>query len=323
MYSHLSFIDKVKLEKLLLSKLFLKKNGEINISQIAKCLNRNRSTILREIKRFKTIDEYSAYKSDKMYYEKRKKNNKRYKFTEEQLNFINIRFNVYRDSPSQLIHRYFLKFGIKFPVCVKTLYKWIRLGFYGFLKQNLRHRGKKYKTKGKFDNRGKLINFKSIWDIENKETDVGWFEMDTIVGKEHQSSNLVLVEQNSKSYFVMKLKNHTANEVVEKFKDIVISNNLFGKIKGIITDRGKEFSKWRELEIFAETQVYFCDPGKPQQKPLIEYMNSELRQWFPKGTDFNNVSQQKINWVVNVINDKLRPVLNWKTAKEVFSDNFK
>ncbi len=124
-------------------------------------------------------------------------------------------------------------------------------------------------------------------------------------------------------YFVMKLKNHTANEVVEKFKDIVISNNLFGKIKGIITDRGKEFSKWRELEIFAETQVYFCDPGKPQQKPLIEYMNSELRQWFPKGTDFNNVSQQKINWVVNVINDKLRPVLNWKTAKEVFSDNFK
>ncbi len=245
MYSHLSFIDKVKLEKLLLSKLFLKKNGEINISQIAKCLNRNRSTILREIKRFKTIDEYSAYKSDKMYYEKRKKNNKRYKFTEEQLNFINIRFNVYRDSPSQPIHRYFLKFGIKFPVCVKTLYKWIRLGFYGFLKHNLCHCGKKYKTKGKFDNRGKLINFKSIWDIENKETDVGWFEMDTIVGKEHQSSNLVLVEQNSKSYFVMKLKNHTANEVVEKFKDIVISNNLFGKIKGIITDRGKEFSKWR------------------------------------------------------------------------------
>ncbi len=214
MYSHLSFIDRVKLEKLLLSKLFLKKNGEINIAQIAKCLNRNSSTILREIKRFKTIDEYSAYKSDKMYYEKRKKNNKRYKFTEEQLNFINIRFNVYRDSPSQLIHRYFLKFGIKFPACLKTFYKWIRLGFYGFLKQNLRHRGKKFKTKKRKDDRGKLINFKSIWDIENKETDVGWFEMDTVVGKEHQSSNFVLVEQNSKSYFVMKLKNHTANEVV-------------------------------------------------------------------------------------------------------------
>ncbi|AXF96536.1 transposase of is30 family protein [Spiroplasma phoeniceum P40] len=64
------------------------------------------------------------------------------------------------------------------------------------------------------------------------------------------------------------------------------------------------------MEIFAEIQVYFCDAGLPQQKPLIEYMNSELRYWFPKGTDFNNVSQKRINWVVNVINDKLRPCFN-------------
>ncbi len=147
--------------------------------------------------------------------------------------------------------------------------------------------------------------------------------MDTVVGKDHQSSNLVLVEQSSKNYFVIKLKNNTANEVVEKFKDIVINNNLIGKIKGIITDRGKEFSKWREMEIFAETQVYFCDPGKPQQKPLIEYMNSELRHWFPKWTDFNNVTQQEIDWVVNIINDKLRPCLNWVSAKAMFLKNIK
>ncbi|WP_374941060.1 IS30 family transposase [Spiroplasma citri] len=308
MYSHLSFMDK----------------GKQNISAIAKFLNRHRSTILREIKRFKTTDEYSAYKSDKMYYKKRKKNNKRCKFTEEQINFMKIRLNKYHDSPSELIYRYFLKFGVKFPVCVKTLYKWIRLGFYGFLKQNLRHRGKKFKTKGKSDNRGKLTDFKSIWDIENKVSNVGWFEMDTVVGKEHLSSCLVLVEQSSKKYFAIKLENHTANEVFEKFKDIVINNNLIGKIKGKITDRGKEFSKWREMEIFAETQVYFCDAGSPQQKPLIENINGEFRKWFPPGTDFNKVSQKRLDWVVNdVINEKLRPVLNWRTAKDVFIDNFR
>ncbi len=64
----------------------------------------------------------------------------------------------------------------------------------------------------------------------------------------------------------MKLKNNTANEVLEKFKYIVKSNNLIGKIKGIITDRGKEFSKWKEMEIFAETQVYFYDAGKTTTK---------------------------------------------------------
>ncbi len=63
--------------------------------------------------------------------------------------------------------------------------------------------------------------------------------MNTVVGKTINLSCLVLVKKSSKKYFVMKFKNHTANEVVEKFKDIVISNNLIGKIKGIITDRGK------------------------------------------------------------------------------------
>ncbi|ALA98183.1 Spiroplasmavirus-related protein [Spiroplasma kunkelii CR2-3x] len=181
-------------------------------------MNRHRSTILREIKKFKNIDEYSAYKSDKMYYKKRKKNNKRCKFTEEQINFIKIILNKYRDSPREFIYRYFLKFGVKFSVCVKTLYKWICLDFYGFLKQNLRHRGKKYKTKRKSDNRGKLTDFKSILDIENKVSNVGWFEIDTVVRKNHQSSCLFLVEQLSKKYFAIKLENHTAREVEKSLK---------------------------------------------------------------------------------------------------------
>ncbi len=147
--------------------------------------------------------------------------------------------------------------------------------------------------------------------------------MDTVVGKHHQSSCLVLVERSSNNYFAVKLKNNSASEIITKFKDIVINNNLIGKIKGIITDRGKEFSKWREIEIFAETQVYFCDPGKPQQKPLIEHINGEFRYWLPKVTDFNNVSQKMIDWVVNVINDKLRPCLNWISAKEMFLQNIK
>ncbi len=184
-----------------------------------------------------------------------------------------------------------MEFGVKFPACVKTLYKWIRLGEFGLKKENLPHRGKKYKTKRKHDNRGKLTNFKSIWDIENKISNVGWFEMDTVVGKDHQSSNLVLVEQSSKNYFVMKLKNNTTNEVLEKFKDIVKNNNLIVKIKRIITDRGKEFSKFEEMEKITGFNIYFCDPGKPQQKPLIKYMNGEFRHWFKKGTNFNNATQ--------------------------------
>ncbi len=52
------------------------------------------------------------------------------------------------------------------------------------------------------------------------------------------------------------------------------------------------------MEKITGSNIYFCDPGKPQQKPLIEYMNSELKEWYPKGTDFNNVTQQELDWVV-------------------------
>ncbi len=128
------------------------------------------------------------------------------KFTKEQFYFIKIRFNKYQYTNEQLIYHYFIEFGVKFNACVKTLYKWIYLEKLGLRKETLPHRGKKYKKKLKQDNRGKLINFKSIWDIENKFSSIGWFEMDTVVGKNHQSSCLVLVEQSSKNYFVMKLK---------------------------------------------------------------------------------------------------------------------
>ncbi|PQP79153.1 IS30 family transposase [Spiroplasma sp. ChiS] len=321
-YTHLKYDERDLFKDLLFSNACKKKNGTLNLSEIARQTNRSVNTVKREIKRFKNIEDYTAIEAQKDYKRKRKKCIKKLPtFTEEQLNFIHLRFNVYHDSPAEIIQRFLIKFGVKFPACLKTFYKWIRLGEFGLKKENLRYRGKKFKTKGKKDNRGKLTDFKSIWDIENKVSNVGWLEMDTVVGKEHLSSCLVLAEQSSKKYFVIKLENHTANEVFEKFKDIVIKNNLIGKIKGIITDRGKEFSKWREMEIFAETQVYCCDAGSPQQKPLIEYMNSEFRHWFPKGTDFNMVSQKRIDWVVNVINDKLRPCLNWISAKEMFLQN--
>ncbi|ALA97827.1 Spiroplasmavirus-related protein [Spiroplasma kunkelii CR2-3x] len=129
--------------------MFLKNNGKQNIFAIAKCLNRHSSTILREINSFKTIEEYSPYKSDKMYYEKRKKNNKRCNFREEQINFMKIRLSKYHDSPKEFIYHYFLKFEVKFPVSVKTLYKWICLGEFGLKKENLCYSGKKIKTKGK------------------------------------------------------------------------------------------------------------------------------------------------------------------------------
>ncbi len=69
------------------------------------------------------------------------------------------------------------------------------------------------------------------------------------------------------------------------------------------------------MEKITGSNVYYCDPGSPKQKSLIERMNREFRKRYLKGTDFNNVTQQEIDWVINVINEKLRLCLNWRTSK--------
>ncbi|UZQ31266.1 MAG: IS30 family transposase [Spiroplasma phoeniceum] len=324
-YTYVKFDERKFFKDLFLSDSCKKKNGTINLSEISRQTGRVVNTVKREINRFKNIEDYDARKAHDDYYKKRKKSIKKLpEFREKQKEWLNVRFNKYHDTPSQIIRKFKKKFGVKFPACKKTLYKWIYLNLLGLNKQNLRHHGKKYKRKVKSENRGKLDDkFKSIWGIENKDTNVGFFEMDTVVGKDHQSAVLVLVEQNSKNYFSMKLEKNNSSEVLEKLEHIVRINGLVGKIKGIITDRGKEFSKFEEMEKITDSNIYFCDPGKPQQKPLIEYMNGEFIHWFKKGTDFNNVTQQEIDWVVNVINEKLRPILNWRTSREIFLDNFR
>ncbi|WP_424525641.1 IS30 family transposase [Spiroplasma endosymbiont of Glossina fuscipes fuscipes] len=324
-YTHVKYDERKFFKDLFLSDSCKKKNGTLNLSEISRQIGRDINTVKREINRFTNIEDYNAREAHDDYYKKRKKSIKKLPtFTEEQQEFLNLRFNILGDSPAEIIQRFLIKFGIKFPACLKTFYKWIFLGLLGLLKKNLLNGGRRNRTKKRPDNRGKLDErFKSIWDIENKKTNTGWFEMDTVVGKDHQSSCLVLVEQNSKNYFAMKLEEHTANEVLKKLEELVRINGLVGKIKGIITDRGREFSKFEEMEKITSSNIYYCDPGSPKQKPLIERMNREFRKRYGKGTDFNLVTQQEINLVVDIINEKLRPVLNWRTAKEVFSENFK
>ncbi|WP_374697048.1 hypothetical protein [Spiroplasma endosymbiont of Polydrusus formosus] len=57
--------------------------------------------------------------------------------------------------------------------------------------------------------------------------------------------------------------------------------------------------------------VCFCDDGTPIQKPLVEIINRDIRHWFPKGTDFNNIMQQEIDWIIDIINNKPRLCLQW------------
>ncbi|GAA6237967.1 MAG: hypothetical protein SPLM_00920 [Spiroplasma phoeniceum] len=86
--------------------------------------------------------------------------------------------------------------------------------------------GRKNKSKQNIDNHGKLSNFRTIAEAKHNKNEFGWFEMDTIVGKDFKSVCLVLTEQLTKFEIVKKLKDRTPNEVIRVIKSIFKTSNF-------------------------------------------------------------------------------------------------
>lgn len=86
----------------------------------------------------------------------------------------------------------------------------------------------------------------------------------------------------------------------------------------ITTDNGIEFRNHKAIRKALDCTVYFADPYCSGQKGAIENMNKILREYFPKGTVFRQVSQAELNKVQYQINDRPRKKLGFSTPKIEF-----
>ncbi|PQQ29223.1 IS30 family transposase, partial [Photorhabdus hindustanensis] len=90
------------------------------------------------------------------------------------------------------------------------------------------------------------------------------------------------------------------------------------RVKTITFDNGLEFAEHEIMSKKLETQIYFAHPYSPWERGINENINGLIRQYFPKGTDFNKVSDQEINFVVNRLNNRPRKTRGGKTPNELF-----
>ena len=87
--------------------------------------------------------------------------------------------------------------------------------------------------------------------------------------------------------------------------------------KTITTDNGSEFFRHEYITKKLGVKVCFADPHAPWQIGGIENTNGLIRQYIPNGTDFKNVSKQKIKMIQRKINARPRKKLNFLTPDEV------
>ena len=153
-----------------------------------------------------------------------------------------------------------------------------------------------------------------------------WLEMDTVMGRTGGKVLLTFNLSFCNFIFARLLDNKTALEVTKHFYDIKntfhqADKDFFQFFPVILTDNGGEFARVDDIEmdVRGESKLFFCDPNRSDQKGRIEKNHTLIRDILPKGTSFDNLTQEDINLVCSHVNSVKRAALNGKSAYELFA----
>ena len=317
-YKHLSITER----ELLLIHL----TQGLSLCQIAKLPGRNKSTISRELARNK--GEYLPSRAQTRYRRRRKKCCP-HKLLENPELFALVK-KMFLDrhwSPEQIAARLKLENYPK-QISYKTIYRAIYAGMFDTPEQKrsegnrgairrLRHRGKARRPKGYVSNRGKIPISHELSErpIEaNERMRFGDWEADTIVGFNRKSGLLTLVDRRSRFLKCEKLARLGSKEV---------QTAMIGALQGqplhsITPDRGREFQLHGKVTAALGVEFYFPPPHQPWQRGTNENTNGLLREYFPKGYDFTQLSEEDLQKVVEQLNHRPRKCLGYRTPAEIY-----
>ena len=295
-------------------------------SEIAGIVGVHKSTITRELKR----NSYMGTKNYYPEYAQRKADQRRricshnYKKTVPRLVFDTARKFIVEEqySPEQVVG-YCRLHGIR--MCShETLYKWIwadkRRG--GTLYKSLRRYGKKYKKRGAVNNsRGLIPNAVDISErptIVDERSRFGDFEVDTIIGSTQRQHILTIVERKVGLLFMARLKRPTAQEAADKLIRILSPLAKEGYVKTITSDNGKQFAHHEKVASNLGTHFYFARPYHSWERGTNENTNGLIRQYIPKGRNFDDYSDDELNEIQSRLNSRPRKRLGYSTPIELF-----
>jgi len=170
-------------------------------------------------------------------------------------------------------------------------------------------------------------NYNDFESFLNKNPDTSIVQMDSVIGVKGGKCLLTIHFVECSFMLAFLRENNTSKSVTEIFEqlDKALGKDIFSKLfPAILTDNGSEFSNPRAIEYrdtvpSLRTHVFYCDAASPHQKGAIEVNHELIRRVLPKGTSFNNLTQENISLMMNHINSYKRKKLNNRSPYETFS----
>jgi IS30 family transposase len=208
--------------------------------------------------------------------------------------------------------------------CPETIYQALFAGRLGPLAGKLRtgRQRRKRQRRGVTTN-NKIANMKLLGqrppDVADRRT-IGHWEGDLIIGGKMHSAIGTLVERLSRYVILVHLPDgYTAPRMRDALTARLLE--LPPAVRLTLTwDQGRELTLHQQIEATSGTQIYFCDPHSPWQRPTNENTNGLLRQYFPKRSNLAVHSRADLDAVAAELNARPRLVLGDRTPSEVLTD---
>jgi IS30 family transposase len=296
----------------------LKKAGK-NQKQIAELLGVSESTISRELTRNQGKKGYRPKQAQIKADNRKKRAAKALKMTPALI--LLIEAGILLDwSPEQVSGQLEDEFGIL--ISHERIYQhiWTDKRHGGILYTHLRQCHKKRKKKyGSKDKRGQIRNRVSIDErpaIVAEKTRIGDWEIDTVIGQNHQGALVTIVDRVSKFTLIKKVDSKHAEVVTAA--TITLLQPYLDKTLTITADNGKEFAGHETIKEQLSANVYFAHPYCSWERGLNENTNGLIRQYFTKGSSFENITDDEVEAVMNKLNHRPRKSLKFKTPHTVF-----
>jgi len=293
----------------------LKDNG-ITQAKIAKTIGVHPSTVSRELKRNKGKRGYREKQAHQFALARRVKAKPKIKLETWQM----VEGKIRQEWSPEQISGWLKREGLP-TVSHERIYQYIQTdkNAGGDLYKSLRCKKKRKKRYGSRDRRGQIPNRTSIEErpkVVEERSRLGDMEIDMVIGKGHQGGLVTIVDRKSRFTFIGRVGSKQAQEVADV--TITLLKPVVDQVETITADNGKEFAQHQRVADELSADYYFAHPYASWERGTNENTNGLIRQYFPKTTNFHDVTDEQVMHVVNRLNHRPRKTLGYRTPHEVF-----